>query len=181
MIVSTSSMVLFMASVAPPAAAGRTATTPTSNSRQAIPITTLPQLHLHACVTADLLISICPPPIYTWILLVIGSSVDFAMNILTHQLFKIEARFGIAYRIPRLKQIAAPSGRKGQEFFSNDAPRLDGCNGVRIELDRVVDRQFHLRTILNECNPSDPANFDAGDLDGRTRFEPRRAVELRLA
>src|SRR6185295_10383111 len=115
MIVSTSSMVLFMASVAPPAAAGRTATTPSSNNRQAIPITIPPQLHLHACVTADLLISICPPPLCTWVLIVIGSSVYFAMNILTHQLFKIEARFGIAYRIPRLQQMAAPSRRQGQE------------------------------------------------------------------
>src|SRR5580765_8358626 len=102
------------------------------------------------------------------------------MHILAHQLLKIEARFGIAYRIPRLEWIATPSRRKGQEFLSNDAPRLDGCNGVRIELDRVVDRQLHLRTILNECNPPDPAHFDAGDFDGRTSVEPRRAVDLRL-
>src|SRR5580765_1444265 len=178
MIVSTSSMVLFMASVTPPATAGWTATPPSNNSIQAIPLATL--LQLWDCVTADLLISIYPPPVYGWVLSVIGSSVHFAMNILTHQLLKIEARFGIAYRIPRLEWIATPSRRKGQEFLSNDTPRLDGCNGVRIELDSVVDRQFHLRTILNECNPSDPSDFDAGDFDRRTRFEPRGTVELRL-
>src|SRR5712692_8839177 len=180
MIFSTSSMVLFIASVAPPATAGGTATPASNNSRQAIPIATLPQLHLCACVTADLMISMYPPPVYAWILSVIGSSVHFAMNILTYQLLKIEARFGIAYCIPRLERIAAPSRRQGQEFLSNDAPRLDGRKGVRIELDSLVDRQFHLRTILDERNPSDPADFDAGNFDRRTRFEPRGAVELRL-
>ncbi len=102
------------------------------------------------------------------------------MNKLTHQLLKIEARFGIAYRIPRLERIATPSGRQGQKFLSNDASRLDGGNGVRIELDGVVDRQFYHRTILVERNPSDSADFDTGDFDRRTRFEPRGAVELRL-
>ena len=102
------------------------------------------------------------------------------MNILTHQLLKIEARFGIAYRTPWLERIATPSRRQGQEFLSNDAPRLDRRNGVRIELHGVVDRQFHHRTILVERNSADPADLDAGNFDRRTRFEPRGAGELRL-
>src|SRR5215510_6096981 len=118
-------MVLFMASVAPPATAGWTTTTPSSTSIQTIPITTRSILHPRPCVTEDLLISIGPPAVFLWALFVIGSSVNFAMNILTHQLLKIEARLGIAYRIPRLQQTAAPPRRQGQEFLSNDTPGLD--------------------------------------------------------
>ena len=102
------------------------------------------------------------------------------MHILAHQLLKIEARFGIAYRITRLERITAPSWRQGQEFLSDDASRLDGCKGVGIEFDGVVDRQFHFCAIFDERNPSDPADFDAGDFDCRTGFEPRCAGKLRL-
>src|SRR5262245_2695024 len=100
------------------------------------------------------------------------------MHILTHQLLEIETRFGIAYHIPRLERITTPSRRQSQEFLPNDAPRFDGRKGVRIELDGFIDRQFHLRAIIDERNPTDPADLDTGDFDRRASFEPRGAVEL---
>src|SRR5215510_11242612 len=110
-------------------------------------------------------------PVSAHMVSLISPLLHVAMNKLTHQLLKIKARLGIAYRVSRLEKIATPSRRQGQEFFTDDSPRLDGCNGVRIELDVIVDRQFHNRTILVERNPPDPADFDPGDLDCRTRLE----------
>src|SRR6185295_15729785 len=99
---------------------------------------------------------------------------------LAHQLLEIKAGLRIANGISSFEWISSPSGREREKLFSDDPPRFDRRNRVRIELDAIVDCQFDLRAIFNESNGSDPADFDAGYFDCRTRFEPRGAVELRL-
>jgi hypothetical protein len=90
------------------------------------------------------------------------------MNILTHQLLEIEARFGIAYRIPRLGSGSPPLPETGPKISLNDAPRLNRGDGVRIELDCLLTASFTIARSWLSVIPRTLPTSTPGDFDRRT-------------